>query len=112
MLVLAPCSGVSISRLSKFLTRALSQPLSAPGWSPHPGMERIGRHLRPVQAPRQLEGEQEIGKLRAPVCLDPLVMLLALEVLEIDLASLVRHGRHVHDAGRGGSPRAARRGAT
>jgi hypothetical protein len=57
----------------------------------------VGGHRQP---PRQLVREQHVGQLALPVRRPTLVVAPALQVIEVDVAVLVRQRRDVDDAAR------------
>lgn len=59
-------------------------------------------HTHPTLGPfGQLSGEQDVGQLALRVGPDRVVVFLAAQVVELDLARVVSHRRQVDDPGRG-----------
>src|SRR5947209_3302526 len=46
----------------------------------------------------QLEGEEQVGELRLPVCAPAAIVALSLQIVEVDLAHAMRAAAHRHDA--------------
>ena len=84
----APCSGVMATIVGD--RSLINQPAGASlnasqEVGPHKArVKRVGRHARPLDAPRQLVSEQDVGELRLLVGFPAAVLLLELNIVEID----------------------------